>query len=615
MNFKTTIVLLVVLVLSARCTVKEKDNAVQNLESTPSPLSATKTKSDSLELAMLNTKGLLHFSENQMDSFYFYNRLLKKKGTINGSLPFVQEAQFNLGYYYDEVMHRPDSAFFYYQQAKNTSLKIGNIKKIHSAIMNIALLQKNMNDFYGAKETLTEALEYLSSESTYLSAIYNELATNNRKLQNYSEALKYYELALDHSKSPKKNIKYKNNLAILLTEMKDYGNAMLIFKDLLMDESLGKGSTYARILDNYTYAQWKSGKTGLQTPFFEALEIRKSKRDKRGQIASHTHLGEYFSNTAPETSKKYLDSAIQLSRLLKMPRAETDALQFLMDLEPQYIAFRNRYIFLKDSMYSNELQVKTQFAKMKYDDEQEKSQIRELETETAQKRAELAEQRTQKVMFLALSVILLIGGTSLYFVLRQRHKKDKLQEVYNTEKRISQDLHDGLANDVFGLMTSLQNKERDTASILNRLEGIYEATRKISHENAPIPTGAVFKEELQLLIGTYHVANTNILVKGMSTINWHQFDEHKCVVIHRTIKELLVNMTKHARASLVSLQFKNQKKHLLIHYSDNGIGFAQKNSYGIGLTNTENRIHSVGGHIIFESEQGSGAKVIISIPL
>lgn len=639
MSLKPIIILPLVLVLFLNCTTREKNSTYKStmltvegliqksyktkfdpadrlayLDTAQTLLRTANANTDSLEIAIIYSKGLIHLSRSQIDSFYLANTLLAKKAEQNDNLFFLGRAQFNLGYYFDELTNKPDSAFTYYRQSKNSHLRNGNIKEMNNAIINIAVLQGIQNDFFGAKETLTEAIKN-SVENQSLTSIYNELATNNRKLQNFTEALKYYRLAIKNAGSIKQSIKYKNNLAALFTEMKDFEKAFIIFEELLQEKALAKESTtYARILDNYTYAKLKNGERDLEHFFYEALQLRKKFNDKRGQIASYTHLGEYFTRSDPRRATKYLDSVILLSNELNTPKAETDALALLLNLEPKNIAFRDRYIFLKDSMYNNELKVKTQFAKMKYDDEREKEQILELETETAQKRAELAEQKAQKVILLSLSGFLLLGGASFLYFLRQRHKKEKLQEVYNTEKRISQDLHDGLANDVFGLMTKIQSQDKAYDELLNNLEDIYQTTRQISHENAAIKTGVGFKDELNALIANYQDNDTTILVKDMSNIEWALLEEHKSVIVHRSIKELLVNMKKHSLANLVSLQFKNQKSKIIISYSDNGVGFNPKKSRGIGLMNTENRIHSIGGGIIFETKQGSGAKVTIAIP-
>ncbi|MEP5913943.1 MAG: hypothetical protein ABJ277_10765, partial [Flavobacteriaceae bacterium] len=105
---------------------------------------------------------------------------------------------------------------------------------------------------------------------------------------------------------------------------------------------------------------------------------------------------------------------------------------------------------------------------------------------------------------------------------------------------------------------------------------IYQTTREISHQNATIRTGMVFKDELSTLISSYQHQNTSIITKGIHTIDWSKLDDISCVVVHRSLKELLVNMKKHAKASLVSIQFENQKNKLLIFYTDNGMGIDQK---------------------------------------
>ncbi|WP_149274936.1 tetratricopeptide repeat-containing sensor histidine kinase [Pareuzebyella sediminis] len=570
---------------------------------------------DSLEMEILYAKGLIYYSSGQIDNFYHTNKELAKIALTNGSQDLLGKASFNLGYYFDELTHRPDSAFFYYQQAKNSYLKSSNRKGLFEVLENIAILQSIQNDFFGTKETLTEAIS-ISNDDTSRASIYNELATNHRKLLNYKDAVTYYQRAIENANSPNKAIKYKNNLATLFTDMSDYDSAILLFEEIIQENALNrKSTTYARILDNYTYTRWKNGDNDVEAPFYRALQIRKENKDIRGQIASFSHLGEYLGQEKPQLSKKYLDTVIQLSRQLRTPKAEADALHLLMNLAPENLAFRNRYIFLKDSMYTNELKVKTQFAKMKYDDEQEKEKILALEAETSLRRAELAEQKTQKIILISLAGFLLLGGTAFLYLLQQRHRKEKLEEVYNTEKRISQDLHDGLANDIFGLMTQLQNKEKKDSEIINHLEKLYQTTRLISHENSEIRTGPDFKEELNGLIANYQHHGMVILVKGLSNIDWAHLETHKCVVVHRSVQELLVNMKKHSQATLVSLQFEQKKKQIKIIYTDNGVGFTQKTKRGIGLMNTENRIQALGGTIIFESKQGSGAKIKISIPV
>ncbi|MDO5979252.1 tetratricopeptide repeat-containing sensor histidine kinase [Flavivirga spongiicola] len=573
---------------------------------------------DSLALAVISQKGFLHLQQQENDSFFYYNRFLAKQSQKIDNKRYKAIASFNLGYYYDEFSNFPDSAFYYYRIAKNVFLKAGDSVKVGEATMNIAMLQNVQNNFFGAKESLVEALQYLSksSEKKYLASIYNELATNNHKLLNYRDAIEYYQKAIAITDVKSHVVSYQNNLAFSYIEQGNYNRATSMLQELLMDSLLQKGSTrYARILHNLSYAQWRNGKDSVLPAFLEALKIRKNKKDKRGQIQSYTNLGEYYADQNPKKASRYLDTVIQLAKEIKSPKAETDALQLLMKLYAKNIAYRDRYIFLKDSLYQQELKVKTQFAKMRYDDQQEKEQILRLQRVAAEEKAALAVQKGQKILFLSLSGLLLIGGVLLYYALRQRYKKEKLKEVYKTEKQISKRLHDELSNDIYGLMAAIeQSPNVDSPYLLDGLEKIYKHTRTISHDHREIATGTEFAVELKDTLGAFYNKETTVMVKGLETIAWEKVPEYKCVAIHRSLKEFMVNMKKHSEASLVAIDFKQDRKQLHITYSDNGIGMDASQKFGVGLNNTVSRIAGVNGKIKFDSENGHRTKIDIVIP-
>lgn len=580
--------------------------------------SAQQLPLDSLTLAIITWKGFLHLQDQERDSFFHYNQVLNRQAKKIDNKYYMAKAYFNLGYYYDEFSDFSDSAFYYYQGAKNTFLKLGDTIKVGNTFINLAMLQKKTTNFFGAKESLTEALHYLnkSSDKKYIASVYNELATNNHKLLNYTDAIKYYKKAIAITDTKNDVISYKNNLATVYKEQGNYNSAINLLQELLLDSLLQKGSTrYARVLHNLTYAQWLNGKKTVLPAFFQALSIRKNKKDKRGLLQSYTNLGEYYAEQNPKKASQYSDTVIQLAKKLKSPRAETDGLKLLMQLYPKKISFKDRYIFLKDSLYQQELKVKTQFAKMRYDDQQEKAQILQLQREAAEEKAALLVQKGQKILFLSLSGFLLIAGVSLYYALRQRYKKEKLKEVYNTEKQISKRLHDELSNDIYGLMATIeQNPNADSPYLLDSLEKIYGQTRTISHDHREIATGIAFVTELKDTLGAFYNTETTVLVKGLEAIAWENIPDYKCVAIHRSLKEFMVNMKKHSQASLVAINFKQDEKLLHIIYSDNGIGLDNEQKFGVGLNNTVSRIAGVDGKIKFDHENDKGTKIIIKIP-
>ncbi len=577
-----------------------------------------KSSIDSLALAIIFEKAFIHLKKREADSFYYYNQLLVQRAKTLHAITYKAKGYFNLGFYFQYVTKIPDSAFHYYIQSKNNYLAIEDTIQAGNSLLNMAIIQKNRANFFVAKEILTESLQYLvkSEDTKYLASAYNELGTNNSKLLNFTDARTYYKKAIAVTNSKYNTISYKNNIALSYNEQGDYQPALNLLQNLILDSLLQKGSVlYARVLHNLTYAQWHLGKKHVLPRFLQALEIRKNKNDKRGQIQSYTNIGEYYTKTNPQKAKKYLDTVIQIAKDMKNPRAETDALQFLMTLQPENITFKDRYIFLKDSLYLQELKVKTQFAKMRYDDLQEKEQILQLQRETAEKKTALATQKAQKILFLSLSSFLLIAGVSLFYALRQRYKKEKLKEVYKTEKQISKRLHDELSNDIYGLMASIeQNPTANRLYLLDRLEKIYGQTRNISHDHREINTGAAFAAELKDTLGAFYNEETTVMVKGLESVSWEKVSDYKSVAIHRSLKEFMVNMKKHSEASLVAIDFKQDKKLLHIAYSDNGIGIDTTQKFGVGLNNTVSRIHGINGKIKFDSENNHGTKITIKIP-
>ena len=573
---------------------------------------------DSIKADVLYSKCNIHFLLQEYDSLLIHGkRLLTHTGQTKNLI--VQGKYFHLlGYYQSKVKLNLDSAFYYQNQAKNRFIAANDSTNAGRRLLSMGILQHNRNDFFGSKETLIEALQYFSvanNNSKYRASILNELAVNHRKLLNYSDAISYYIEAIKITNSNKSKLAYKNNLATTYIDNREFKKAIQLLREIKRDTSLKKNtSTHARVLDNLFYAQWLDHQNINENHFIKALKIRK-KNDKRGQIASFTHLGEFFSKTNPKKAERYLDTVIQLSKQLNIPKAEQDALKFLMSLQPNSISIRNRYVFLQDSLFQVGLKVKTQFAKMKYDDELKEHAILKLEAETAKQNAELANERFQKVLFFFLSSLVILGATTLFYFLKQRHKKEKLQEVYTTERRISKRVHDELANDIYGVMTNMEHsKSFEKEKVLDTLENIYRRTRDISHETGEVNTKD-YKAELKRLLTQYQSSKTSVTVKGLNTIVWDKVDDLKKVALYRVINEFLVNTKKHSGASLVIVGFEHVKNTLEIEYVDNGSGAKLPLKQGSGLPNTENRIKSIGGTFSFDSEPGKGVRIRFSFPI
>ena len=94
------------------------------------------------------------------------------------------------------------------------------------------------------------------------------------------------------------------------------------------------------------------------------------------------------------------------------------------------------------------------------------------------------------------------------------------------------------------------------------------------------------------------------------------------VLVFQAVRELLINITKHAQARHASVCMKRHDGNLRITVVDDGVGFDtsrispdSKRTKGIGLFSIRERLHQIGGHIEVKSKRGHGTRVTLAVPL
>ncbi len=577
---------------------------------------------DSLELAVIDSKSHLFYKNNQkVNSLNIDRHLLKRAKELQDNF-YAGKANKNIALFFYENQ-TPDSTFYRYNLSKSYFEKLKDSSQVGRRLTSMALIQKNHNDFFGSKETVTEALQFLHPEKDvkYIASNYSTLGTNHRKLLNYEEAVVYFQKAIEKTESTKNRFTYKNNLAVTYIDSKQYKKAISILKEISNDSIFIHTKNYSRVLDNLAYAQWLSGENIGAKAFLEPLEIRKLKKDKRGQIASYTHLGEFYSKLNQIKAYSYFDKVIQLSKDLKMPRAEKDALRFLMDIQPANVDIKDRYIFLNDSLYNQELLVKTQFAKLKYDDSRKQEKILRLEKENAQNELEASKQDSQKIMYLCGLVFLAsLLGFLLYSFrqrtkgLKQRSKTEKLTAIFQTEAELARRLHDDHGGKLNQTMLLVEG-DADKSKILDNLEELYNQSRDFSREINAVDTGSNFWDNVLAMIQLRTPSRVKLFLRGGNEVDWKLQSGTVKTVLFKIVQELMINLGKHSGANTVAITFQETSNGLKMNYEDDGIGASEKEfRLKNGLLNTEKRIEAIGGSIIFDTEKGNGFKAEIQFP-
>ncbi len=298
----------------------------------------------------------------------------------------------------------------------------------------------------------------------------------------------------------------------------------------------------------------------------------------------------------------YADKAYAVAKKLNNGGYVQDALSLFVELDEDPKV--KEYKRLTDSIVEARQLAENKNAYIKYNVEEERKK-------TEASRLQQEKEKRLKLLYKAIAVFILLALLASYFIFRYRYKKGRLEQAYNTETRISKKVHDEVANDVYQVMTKLENNPDVEPEVMDDLENIYSKTRDISRENSPIDFNEDFDVLLNDLFLSFKNQKVNIVTRNIVKIDWSRVSDLKKMAIYRVLQELLTNMKKHSQASLVALTFNKLGAKVSIDYKDNGIGCELKKK--LGLQNAENRITSLKGTITFDSQRNNGFEVQIIV--
>lgn len=405
-------------------------------------------------------------------------------------------------------------------------------------------------------------------------------------------------------------------------EQKKYRKAIVLLEPFLKSTILDTlQNKKARIIDNLGFAYYKDNQIPKGLALMnQALAIRTSINDSYGSIESYLHLADYYQNKDYQKSKGYALHAYDEATKHQSIDERLEALAFLMsqNQEKGENSYVRLFINLNDSIKKVRSNAKNQFAKIRYDSRKAILESIKYKEQRAENLLELETQKNQKYL-LFFGFFTLLGGIVLivnYY--KSKTKRERLEASYSTETRISKELHDELANDVFYAMTfagtqDLQNPIKKE-TLIDNLDKIYVRTRNFSRENSPIETGERFEYNLKQMLNSYKSSGTEVIIKNGNPIDWSKVETEKKIAIQRVLQELMVNMKKYSQASFVVIGFDLEQNSIKIDYSDNGIGFSEKLILKNGLQNAENRIEVVNGILTFDSQTNKGFKAKILVP-
>ncbi len=191
-------------------------------------------------------------------------------------------------------------------------------------------------------------------------------------------------------------------------------------------------------------------------------------------------------------------------------------------------------------------------------------------------------------------------------------------------KRLSRELHDGMAQDLLTVSLLLHMAQEHIADdeandlidqALSRIELLQTNIRNLSTELRPSTLdnfGLVpaLKSQAAVLEKTY---GTSIVFKGQQDIG--RFDPAVETQIYRICQEAILNSCKYSKADMVEITFSTMVGWLNVSISDKGVGFNTEapviKGSGCGLSGMRERARLIGADLqITSSHQGSTISLI-----
>ncbi len=205
----------------------------------------------------------------------------------------------------------------------------------------------------------------------------------------------------------------------------------------------------------------------------------------------------------------------------------------------------------------------------------------------------------------------------------------QLNETLEEEiKRIAYAVHDEAGQLLVAVHLALADVSRELPKaqqdqigrVEQLLDQVEKQLRRYSHELRPavlddlgwIPAVRFLAE------GVTKRAHLPIRIKTMVTGRLPGAVE---IALYRIVQEALTNATKHANASLVSIQVRRLGRVLCCSIQDDGTGFdvravqSDRKRSGLGLIGMQERLNAIGGRLSIDSAPGRGTKLLIQVPM
>jgi two-component system, LuxR family, sensor kinase FixL len=211
---------------------------------------------------------------------------------------------------------------------------------------------------------------------------------------------------------------------------------------------------------------------------------------------------------------------------------------------------------------------------------------------------------------------------------RKRLEKEILEISEREQRRIGQDLHDGLCQQLAGiemlsqvLAHKLAPRSKNSAARAEEIAGAVRdsisQTRRLARGLSPatLESEGLPAALTELALNTARMFQVKCTLSGEQDLS--SLDHATATHLFRIAQESVSNAIKHGRAKDIRLTLQREAGKLHLTIQDDGQGFPAKlkKNPGMGLRIMQSRINMIGGTLLIEKNPGRGVTVFCHLPL
>lgn len=547
------------------------------------------------------SQGEMWYNKAQQYFTEVNNYLWKGYANLNSGTILSQKYDFEKGlpYYLKSVDD--------FEKAKDFKMQVTVYNAISLAYHDFGKYDKGVEYAFAAKKVLDEHPEATNKNGYWY--VYNNLGINYDDDKQYDKAIAAHLQALPYAENGSDSSYSYNNLGNTSKKLNKIDDAENYFR-----LAFQSNDDYS---DTYHFA----------TIYSNVVDVE---RMKKNYSLAHYYLDTalYYA-TKSESPEKLMDIYYYAYRL----KNETGAYQAASE-------YLNKYVNLKDSLFTKEKNEAVLHYQAKYETEKKEKALAEAELTLAK---ETVASRQKSIALLLLGSVVVIGLIVFRnFRVKSRLKQEQLVlenklleeqtriKIQEQRLEISRELHDNIGSQLTFINAVLDSFKTSPVKSKEEIEKKLKTLSEFSEYSVLELKNAIWAlNAKELSLSELKLKMLNFIKNAAESfeeiqfhfnfdiVNNHQLTSPQALNLFRMFQEIVNNAIKHSNAKDITIDIKQASDALLMQISDNGKGLDldERKYTSFGMDNIRNRVAALKGELKITAKDGKGTTYLITTNL